>query len=372
MQEVHLLAKEARSPLQNAALVKWKTPNWVLAEARPLTKQSDPKHTSGDKHTPDHRPTRGVGQMAVEISQGSGNAPRILRACYAINLSSVRGMLMVMARALRGAIAHRTWSAFLIRAAQLISTPGLYWHLVDDLCLTIAMTPCVTLAQMSDNITVEDVVRLFTGDGITIPQTSDAFEWGQMALAGWSAGSDASRQTEAMQAMILTCEQTSCNDQDRLVLLEPRWWYPSTGALETMVVEQTTTMEELTVHMAHDQVPPEVPVKLLEMPSNRGGWTWPEAPKITKPLSLVDDGVVGWMGSHVYYIQRKPKKKRKSKVTQRREEEALSSDEPYELEEKIDDCGEYHCQKGPQEGPTTTQNRTLLGTADNDVPMEQG
>jgi len=68
------------------------------------------------------------------------------------------------------------------------------------------MTPHVTLAQMSDNILVEDMVRLFAGDGITIPQISDAFEWGQMALAGWSAGSDASRWTEAMQAMILTCK----------------------------------------------------------------------------------------------------------------------------------------------------------------------
>jgi len=46
---------------------------------------------------------------------------------------------------------------------------------------------------MLDNITVEDVVRLFAGDGITIPQISDAFEWGQTALAGWSTGSDASR-----------------------------------------------------------------------------------------------------------------------------------------------------------------------------------
>jgi len=27
--------------LQNATLVKWKTPNWVPAEARPLMKQSD-------------------------------------------------------------------------------------------------------------------------------------------------------------------------------------------------------------------------------------------------------------------------------------------------------------------------------------------
>jgi len=138
------------------------------------------------------------------------------------------------------------------------------------------MTPHVTPAQMSDNITVEDMVRLFAGDGITIPQTSDALEWGQTALAGWSAGSDASRWTEAMQAMILTHEQMSHNDQDRLVLLEPRWWYPSTGALETTVVEQTTTMEESTVQIAHNRVPPEVPVKLPEMPSNRGGWTWPE------------------------------------------------------------------------------------------------
>jgi len=164
------------------------------------------------------------------------------------------------------------------------------------------MTPCITPAQMSDNITVEDVVRLFAGDGITIPQISDTFKWGQMALAGWSAGSDASRRMEAMQAMILTCKQTSHDDWDRLVPLEPRWWYPSTGAPETMVVEQTTTMEELMVHIAHDWVPPEVPVKLPETPSNRGGWTWPEAPKITEPLGPVDDRVVGWMGLHVYYI----------------------------------------------------------------------
>jgi len=78
---------------------------------------------------------------------------------------------------------------------------------------------------------VEDVVRLFAGDGITIPQISNTFKWGQTALAGWSMGSDASRWMEAMQAMILTCEQTSHNDRDRLVPLEPRWWYLSTGAM---------------------------------------------------------------------------------------------------------------------------------------------
>jgi len=155
------------------------------------------------------------------------------------------------------------------------------------------MTPCITPAQMLDNTTVEEVVRLFTEDGITILQISDAFKWGQMALAGWSAGSDASRWTEAMQAMILTHKQASHNNQDRPVPLEPRWWYPSTRALETMVMEQATMMEGSTVQTAHDQVPPEVPVKLPGMPSNRG-WTWPEVPNNARPLGLVDDGAVRW------------------------------------------------------------------------------
>jgi len=57
-------------------------------------------------------------------------------------------------------------------------TLGLYQHLVDVLHLTIATMPCVTPAQLSDNITVKDVARLFARDGITIPQISDAFEWG--------------------------------------------------------------------------------------------------------------------------------------------------------------------------------------------------
>ena len=61
-------------------------------------------------------------------------------------------------------------------------------------------------------------------------------------------------------------------------------------------------MEGSMVQTAHDQVPPEVPVKLPGVPSNRGGWTWPEVPKITKPVDLVDNGVVGWMGSYVHYI----------------------------------------------------------------------
>ena len=60
-------------------------------------------------------------------------------------------------------------------------------------------------------------------------------------------------------------------------------------------------------------------------------------------------------------------------MTQRKEEEALSSDEPYELKEKINDVVSMPSE-GPQEGPTTTatQDGMPLGTTANDVPMEQG
>jgi len=167
---------------------------------------------------------------------------------------------------------------------------------------TIAMAPCITPAQLLDNITIEDMARLFTGDGITIPQISDVFKWGQMALAGWSAGSKASRQMEAMQAIIMAHKQMSHDDWHRLVPLEPRWWYSSIRAPETTVVEPTTTTEGLMVQTAPDQVPPEVPVKLLGIPPNKGGWTWLEAPKNTRPSGPVDDRVVGWMGSYVHYI----------------------------------------------------------------------
>jgi len=42
VQEAHILQKEAWSPMQNSALTKWKTPSWVPADMRPLTKQSNP------------------------------------------------------------------------------------------------------------------------------------------------------------------------------------------------------------------------------------------------------------------------------------------------------------------------------------------
>jgi len=59
------------------------------------------------------------------------------------------------------------------------------------------------------------------------------------------------------------------------------------------------------------------------------------------------------------------------KATQRREEYALSSDEPYELKEKIDEAAST-LTEGPQEEPSSTKEGMMSGMPTNDIPMEQG
>jgi len=48
-------------------------------------------------------------------------------------------------------------------------------------------------AQLSENVTVEDVVALFTVDGVSIAQASDVFEWGCLMLISLLNGVDALR-----------------------------------------------------------------------------------------------------------------------------------------------------------------------------------
>jgi len=94
--------------MQNAALVKWKTPEWVPAEARLLVRPSDPK-APARLNTP--QSTDSPEEWARWLWRYPREAmmhPGILRAQYGINMSMVRGLVMVMARAPQGAIALRT------------------------------------------------------------------------------------------------------------------------------------------------------------------------------------------------------------------------------------------------------------------------
>ena len=73
----------------------------------------------------------------------------------------------------------------MLRAAQMLATPGRYRCMVKDLHLVIATNPRVTMAPSSENVIVEDMARLLVVDGVTIPQVWDAHEWASLVLQIW-------------------------------------------------------------------------------------------------------------------------------------------------------------------------------------------
>ena len=135
----------------------------------------------------------------------------------------------------------------------------------------IAVVLGVMSAQAADNIIVEDVARLFAGDGVTIPQIGDAYEWGHMALITWSQGTDAARRMEAMSALQMAHQQSSMDNTDHLIPLEPRWWYAPAEASRGMPSQAIPT--------ARSQVPAE--------------WMVPPPKKQLLPLGPVDDVTAG-------------------------------------------------------------------------------
>jgi hypothetical protein len=103
-----------------------------------------------------------------------------------MSLSSIRGLLLVTGHAPRGVGVIREQNTFMTRAAELMATPGRYRWLVEERRMTIATIPRIMMVQPSENITVEDVAAMFTVDGVTIAQVSDAFEWGRSMLLNLS------------------------------------------------------------------------------------------------------------------------------------------------------------------------------------------
>ena len=136
---------------------------------------------------------------------------------------------MALGRAPRGASVQRARHVFILRLAELLATRRMYRQLVDQLRLTIVSMSRMSTAQMTDNVTVEDVTHVLVADGVTIPQARDAHEWGLNTLNLWSQVADVNRRMEAMQALMAVRQLSSQEDWDRPVPLKPRWWYPSPG-----------------------------------------------------------------------------------------------------------------------------------------------
>jgi hypothetical protein len=242
----------------------------------------------------------------------------IRRGRDGMSLSSIRGLLLVTGQAPCGTGVIRARNAFMMRAAKLMATPGRYRRMVEDMRLTIAASLRIMMAQLSENITIEDVVQLLTADGITIPQVMDAFEWGRSMLLNLVSGMDASRRTEAMMALANAQQGMSQDDQDRPCPLEPRWWYPpqmTERPTESSIRADTLMQAPITQAM----VIPAAPVR--------------QAPGATQTIApdaaLIPSTAVAvtndrWTGTQTIYLR--PKKKKKKPWSKKKEEMDESSD----------------------------------------------
>ena len=190
----------------------------------------------------------------------------------------------------------------------------------------------MSIAHMTDNVTGEDVACVLAADGVTILQARDAHEWGLNTLNLWSQVVDANRRTEAMQALMAVRQLSSQEDWDRPVPLEPRWWYPSPGnfgAANTLANHMVGRQEPSTSATITPMVPRMMPA-VISLAAQRAQEVAESAAQFVQGnprLQLApDDGVMGWMGIPVVYVQKKKKKKsgtRKLKAAHLREEEEI-------------------------------------------------
>ena len=126
IREAHAMQKEMRSPVQNMALVKWKTPSWVPPEARPFVKANN-LNVLARVNTPHLADSpEEWAHWLWRYPKEASSRPGVQRTAQGVNLLSVRGLLLVMGRAPHGNGFIHARTAFFTRAAQLVATLGLY------------------------------------------------------------------------------------------------------------------------------------------------------------------------------------------------------------------------------------------------------
>ena len=120
VRDAQLMSREERSPLQEAALMKWRIPDWVPVEGHSSAKAGDPNaparvNTPRMADSPEEW-TRLMWRYPRELT----TCPRIHHAWDGISLSSARGMQMALGRAPRGASVQHARHAFILRLVECI------------------------------------------------------------------------------------------------------------------------------------------------------------------------------------------------------------------------------------------------------------
>jgi hypothetical protein len=94
--------RENRSPMQNAALLKWKTPGWVPIEAHPPVRGGDQNAPAGVNTPRLMDPAEDWARWMWRYPREAETHPGICRGRDGMSLSSIRGLLLVTGHAPRG------------------------------------------------------------------------------------------------------------------------------------------------------------------------------------------------------------------------------------------------------------------------------
>jgi hypothetical protein len=155
--------------------------------------------------------------------------PGIVHDPSGISLASIRGYLLVTGRAPRGEGHQRGRAVFILRAIELALTPGLYRRTLASLGITVAVGHSMDrYTNPTENTSINDVVRFYAQQGISIDEVVDAHIWAERQLRHYSQDNDIARRAEALQVMQRIHQYTNTEAQDKLRVLVPAWWEATT------------------------------------------------------------------------------------------------------------------------------------------------
>jgi hypothetical protein len=95
-----------------------------------------------------------------------------------VSMRGIRGMQLIKQRNPRPKVAEQKQTQYVFLAAQLFASPSAYWHVLQQLCLTVVPGRTWTpYAGSIANLTINDLMRFFAAQGVTEEQADDVFEY---------------------------------------------------------------------------------------------------------------------------------------------------------------------------------------------------
>jgi len=223
------IASGARSPLMNHALANWRLPSWLPEEqqsARGLRRLKDPNRLEQPGLT--DPPERWAQFMHRHLYQWQ-NSPGALMDSHRVSLPHVRGQLLTRQQVPSG-LSQRQKFGLYLRLMEVFAMPGLYRQTRERHGLLVPETRRrLTMSNISDNTTVEEVVRHLAAMGVSDDEVREAHHYAVGWLTAMASTTSTRPDEPAAASDILNRLRQTPNHipGDAPLMTEPRWWIPS-------------------------------------------------------------------------------------------------------------------------------------------------